>query len=104
MSGLLALSPGTMSMPSSPTFNAASRVARLNRPLGRSVPWQRRQDVSKIGLMSAVKLIGRVTGAGSLETSTPAAATNVALSRVQSPKPKVQSRERGFLTLDLGLW
>src|SRR5690242_12477449 len=100
MRGLFALSPGTMAMPFSPPFSAASRVARLNRLLGRSVPWQRRQEVSRMGLMSAAKSIVLAAGGGSFETSTSAAKVLIE-KRIST---HVQNPPGPCAALDFGLW
>src|SRR4051812_36580647 len=103
MSGLLELSPATISMPFSPPFNAASRVARLNLLLGRAVPWHRMHEVSKIGLMSAAKSICRGAAEGNFDTSASAAQTDAEVKKVQSPKLKVPNRSVTVMILDLGL-
>src|SRR5437867_4127311 len=66
MSGLLALSPGMISMPLSPPLRADSRLSRRKWLLGLSGPWQRKQVFSKIGLISASNAILTWAAGGSL--------------------------------------
>src|SRR5258705_86993 len=77
-----------MSMPFSPPFNAASRVPRLKRLFGRSPPCQRKQELSKMGLMSVTKSMVRAAGGGSFETSMSAASE--AEVKHQAPNTKLQ--------------
>src|SRR5579859_2960874 len=74
MRWLLALLPGRISTPFAPPFSADSRLSRRNRLLGRSGPWQRRQELSRMGLMSRAKSIFPVVGGGSFDSSISAAA------------------------------
>src|SRR5581483_336442 len=69
MSGLLALLPGMMSVPSSPPFNASARLSSRKWLLGFSEPWHRRHEASRIGFISRAKSTWLVAGGGNLDSS-----------------------------------
>jgi hypothetical protein len=50
---LLALSPGSITLPSSPPLSAPARLSKCSLPLALSPLWHFTQEFSKIGLMSA---------------------------------------------------
>src|SRR6185312_9866529 len=68
---LLALLPGSRTLPSTLPLSVPARVSRRSLPFGFSAPWHSTQDLSKRGLMSLSKVRpGLVEGGGNLLGST----------------------------------
>src|SRR5690242_14273547 len=82
-----------MSMPLSPPLIAAARVSNRKPLFGFTGPWQRMQEVSKIGLMSRAKSMWLVAGGGNLESSMASAAKR----RREERKMKAQSRTKNLV-------
>src|SRR5665213_3397472 len=94
MSGLLALSPGRISTPWSPPLRALARLSRRKALFGLAGPWQRRQEISRIGLTSRVKSIFPWAGGGNLErTTVSGAAQQRKEENSKKPKPTPRARE-----------
>src|SRR6188474_3141598 len=70
---LLALLPGSTTLPSLVPFSVVSRVVSFRPALGFSLPWHFTQETSKIGLMSASKVTFALVAAGGSLVSSAAA-------------------------------